>query len=36
MLCINRVTTYKDKINNLANKIKKADAIVVGIGAGMT
>ena len=36
MFCINRVTTYEDKINNLANKINNADAIVVGIGAGMT
>ena len=36
MLYMKKATTYEDKINNLVNKIKKADVIVVGIGAGMT
>lgn len=36
MLFINKTTTYENKINNLVNKIKNTDVIVIGIGAGMT
>lgn len=36
MLCLNKTITYEDKIDNLTNKIKNADAIVLGIGSGMT
>lgn len=36
MLFLNKTITYEDKINNLVNKIKNAQAIVIGIGAGMT
>lgn len=33
---INKEENYKVKINNVVEKIKKADAIVIRIGAGMS
>ncbi|MGL5315429.1 MAG: hypothetical protein ACRC92_19400, partial [Peptostreptococcaceae bacterium] len=31
-----KTINYKDKVNDLTNKINNSDAIVIGIGAGMT